>query len=218
MMKTENCRKVSRRCDAMPSPADERLFLHFSCSSRTASLSLSIMGLLLALMLSGCTTTGADMGSQHRASPQINERTQEPQFVEFTLPNGDTFEGYIVNGLLQGTGKHTWPNGDVYEGEFKQDRIDGEGKFTFVDGRSFEGSLKQGMFHGMGIYIYADGTKYTGSFKDNKLHGQGRLQYPSGDTYVGQFENDTMHGKGTYRTRDGTKLTGIFVDGEYSGE
>jgi hypothetical protein len=51
--------------------------------------------------------------------------------VVLHFPNGDAFEGTVVNNVKEGFGKYKWANGNVYQGDFLHDVIQGEGVFIF---------------------------------------------------------------------------------------
>jgi len=44
-------------------------------------------------------------------------------------PNGDVYEGNMLNRKKNGKGKLYYINGDVYEGEWVNDKREGKGKF-----------------------------------------------------------------------------------------
>jgi len=60
------------------------------------------------------------------------------------LPNGDLYEGAVVNGRPHGYGVLTSANGDCYKGEFSNGRKDGYG-VSEERGRSFNVKHENGM-------------------------------------------------------------------------
>ncbi len=110
------------------------------------------------------------------------------------LPNGDLYEGEVVDGVRTGQGVYTWSDGYRYEGQFANNRLQGEG-----------------------TYYWPDGRKYVGEFSADKRQGEGRLEWPNGDIYIGDFFQDQMHGQGTFEWENGDRYTGTFSDGKRSG-
>ena len=59
-----------------------------------------------------------------------------------------TWEGEFVDGLPSGKGVMTYPGidpespKDVYEGEMLEGKKDGTGKYTFANGGSYEGRVR----------------------------------------------------------------------------
>jgi hypothetical protein len=84
--------------------------------------------------------------------------------------NGDTFEGFHVNGLRSGFGVYTWGNGDVYEGYWENGRMSGEGTITYAeDGYSMEAFWVDGEPVGNVVITLEDGTIYDGVVENGEL-------------------------------------------------
>ena len=81
--------------------------------------------------------------------------------------NGDHYQGYFVNGKINGEGILFYKDGNQYEGNFKDGRFDGEGKFWFNNGDFYKGSFKDGYRDGYGTYIFKDGSYKEGLFVKN---------------------------------------------------
>ena len=68
----------------------------------------------------------------------------------------DVYEGQIVNGLRQGTGRYTYSTGQTYEGQYRNDLKDGKGiekkAGTFYDG-TFANDMRQG--YGTSLFTQA---------------------------------------------------------------
>jgi hypothetical protein len=96
-----------------------------------------------------------------------------------TLPNGDVYEGDLVNGLRHGKGTMRYAKGGSYEGDWKKNQKHGRGKETFADGAFYEGEFQEGVRHGEGVYISVDGRVYEYD-KDGKgqvANAQGEIIY-----------------------------------------
>ena len=158
----------------------------------------------------------------------------------FTLPNGDRYEGDIVDGALSGNGVYEWVDGDRYEGQFSNDLPNGAGRYLWADGRRYDGEFVAGerqgygsliwvsgdryegaflanQMHGEGTFFWGNGDRYEGSFMGNQRHGAGSMLWRSGQRYEGGFADDTMHGQGIYRWPDGRLFKGSFVGGKRTG-
>jgi hypothetical protein len=105
------------------------------------------------------------------------------------LPNGDAFEGEVVdslpngqgtykyaednricvgswvNGQMQGDGEITWPNDKRLQGHFESNRPVGECRVTWEDGRVYQGRLSDDYeLIGLGIFTLSDYTSLTQIF------------------------------------------------------
>ena len=54
-------------------------------------------------------------------------------------------------------GTFTLPNGDTYEGWWEKDKPHGKGTFTCKDRSTYKGGWKNGMKHGKGTFTYKNG-------------------------------------------------------------
>ena len=163
--------------------------------------------------------------------------------VSTSLPEGEQYEGELVNGIREGFGRLMYPDGRVYEGEFSAGLpSDSTGVLTFADGHRYSGTFVAGRMHGYGTFEFANGDVYVGTFdtnsitgtgtyywrdsnvtyegtvEDGKLHGYGVMQWPDGRSYNGAFSQDKRHGFGIYLSADGSNYRGFFEEGERHGD
>lgn len=132
-----------------------------------------------------------------------------------------TWEGDCIDGLVSGFGKlRVYENGIeyyVFEGFTVNGKIEGQGKMTFLsDGDTFEGNYLDGRPHGQGHFYNDDGDHYEGNYKYGQRSGIGTYWYPPKSDlfkFTGQWENNVENGKGTLYYRNGKKVTGIFING-----
>lgn len=134
------------------------------------------------------------------------------------LPDGATYRGAVVAGLLQGEGRLDYPNGAWYRGRFENGLLEGPGEWRGPGRERYVGDFHLGLFDGQGTLRYADGTTYEGHLRQGRLSGEGRLALPSGLRYRGEFKDDLYHGLGRLETPDGGSYQGRFERGEASGE
>ncbi len=137
-------------------------------------------------------------------------------YVENKLIGDTVYTGNLVDGILVGKGKKE-RNGNVWEGYFDDGLLDGYGTYTGADGASYSGGFKQGVKDGSGTYKWPDGDTYVGQFKNGKMHGTGTLTWANGDRYVGDFLEGERTGEGTLTWAGGTKYVGEFKDGQLDG-
>ena len=82
--------------------------------------------------------------------------------------NGDSYEGNIINNLMEGKALYKYKNGDIFKGNF----IKGKKKFgsmTFGEGKNkYEGYFENDKFSGEGI-LNINGEEKKGIFKDGIL-------------------------------------------------
>ncbi len=134
------------------------------------------------------------------------------------LPNGDCYEGYLVNGLPEGKGKYTYSRGSCYEGDFVNGKKEGKGKYTYSDGDCYEGNFVNDKMQGKGKYTYFSGSCYEGDWVNDKMQGKGKYTYSDGDCYEGDWVNGKMQGKGKYTYSDGACYEGDFVNDKKEGK
>ena len=151
-----------------------------------------------------------------------NAESYEGDFVEGEMTGygvyiyspqvGDKYEGFMKNGLREGTGKYTWADGSTYEGGYKNDMKDGEGTYSWADGSSYRGTFKNDVKDGQGTFIFANGDKYEGDFKSDVREGKGTYTWKNGEYYTGDFKNNMMDGHGTYYWVSGRSYEGTFKE------
>ena len=113
---------------------------------------------------------------------------------------------------------HIWPNGDKYEGQMLQEQMHGRGIFTCTQGYVYTGEFKYGKPNGIGKLVCNNGDKYEGSFLNDMLHGEGIYSYANGDCYRGEFMNDLPHGHGVYILANGNVYSGKWEKGRLTTE
>jgi hypothetical protein len=92
---------------------------------------------------------------------------------KISFKNGDKYEGYFVNGNMEGKGvyyyyKRDRLNREKYEGDFIKNKKEGRGVLSFNCSTGF---------------CY---ERYEGGFKNDKIEGNGIYYYPNGDKYEGE--------------------------------
>ena len=118
-----------------------------------------------------------------------------------------------VKDNIPGFNTHIWPNGDKYEGQMLQEQMHGRGIFTCTQGYVYTGEFKHGKPNGIGKLVYDNGDKYEGSFLNDMLHGEGVYSYSNGDCYRGEFMNDLPHGHGVFILANGKIYSGKWEKG-----
>ncbi|KAL4433537.1 hypothetical protein ABPG74_002934 [Tetrahymena malaccensis] len=108
--------------------------------------------------------------------------------------DGSYFEGYFLDGKIEGKGRNIWPEGDWYEGGFKK-----------------------GKKHGFGTQRLNDRI-YFGEYVEDYREGYGTIIFDNGDTYRGCMYQDNMCGYGELITANGKMIRGYFVDSEFKGQ
>lgn len=138
--------------------------------------------------------------------PSINERT-------LFFPNGDRYEGDLVNLKPHCRGSFTFASGNRYVGDFVDGIPTGKAIFFWSFGDIYEGHFIGGIRFGEGTYIWANGEKYVGHFIGGLANGQGIFTWPDGKKYEGSFFNGLANGIGIYSWPDGEKFVAFFVNG-----
>ena len=117
-------------------------------------------------------------------------------------PNGDRYEGPLLNGKRHGKGTYFCANGDVFSCKWVSDRKEGFGRATFANGASFKGLYKANERY-FGEYCYPDGSRYKGFWKKNQKSGKGIYFYPNLAEFRGFFLENLQHGLGYFIEYDG---------------
>ena len=89
---------------------------------------------------------------------------------------GSVYEGDIVNGIREGSGKTMLMHGE-YDGHWLNDKLHGYGKMNYRNGDVYEGNWKDDNRFGFGKMIYQNGDVYEGDWKNGKRHGIGKMIY-----------------------------------------
>lgn len=77
-------------------------------------------------------------------------------------PQGDVYEGAMLNGKKHGYGVLKAANGDLYDGDWKDDRKHGYGIIKYASGALYAGEYQDDLRHGKGVYKFASGAMYEG--------------------------------------------------------
>lgn len=142
------------------------------------------------------------------------------EYKKIVLPDGEIYEGDVVNGKLTGKGKMLFPDEAIYMGDFVDGKFHGRGSYTFggdFKGDIYTGEFKNNYFFGKGELKFASGHVYRGDFLDSQLNGLGIMDYSDGSCYVGEFEQNKKWGMGFFRYANGSIYTGQFVNNKKSG-
>ncbi len=137
---------------------------------------------------------------------------------KITWPNGDMFDGTLVNGRRNGVGQAVWANGQRYNGDWLEDKQTGRAHVRFLNGNQYEGSVLDGKPHGQGRMTYASGDSYAGQFNSGVQDGRGAYLWKSGQKFDGEWKNNLPHGTGRMEFATGEICEGQFAAGEPDGK
>ena len=142
----------------------------------------------------------------------------ELKVARIYYPNGDFYEGELMNSTYNGKGRLILSNKDEYIGDFVDMEKEGEGEMKYADdGTIYKGGFRKNFFNGHGNMKWANGTEYNGNFVDNYFEGEGVLFNDEGEKYEGNFEKNLFHGKGKYTYSNGDIYEGDFEYGIRKG-
>jgi hypothetical protein len=106
------------------------------------------------------------------------------------------YEGmFSENNKYHGKGKLSFKNGDKYEGYFVNGNMEGKGVYYYtqdhLNREKYEGDFIKNKKEGRGVLSYNCSTgfcyeRYEGEFKNDKIEGKGIYYYPNGDKYEGE--------------------------------
>lgn len=106
------------------------------------------------------------------------------------------YEGNMLGGTFNGSGKIIYSNDEIYEGNFDCDYRQGYGKMTFENGNIYEGNWNSDRISGYGKMTYSNGDVYEGewitdseTYKEMK-NGHSKMTYSNGEIYEGNWLND----------------------------
>ena len=107
-------------------------------------------------------------------------------------------------------GSRSYPNGDQYEGQMLNDMPHGTGTMRYSDGSFFTGLWNKGEYVD-GSRGYDNGGVYRGTWKNN-MYKKGKLHFPFLDDKNKSFEGTWNKNKatGTLTYANGLKVTGDF--------
>ena len=112
----------------------------------------------------------------------VDEEGRTSQYKSEFYDNGDSYMGYMLNGVKHGRGVYLFGNSSQYKGNWCNGVMHGWGVFMEQEtGDRFEGEWVDGE-RSFGSYHYSNGDTYHGGFLDNKKQGRGvvwekRLMY-----------------------------------------
>lgn len=141
----------------------------------------------------------------------------EQNYVTMPYKSG-VYEGYVSNGLPNGTGELNLPNGEKYVGSFADGEFNGPGVYHYLDGSKYDGVWFEGTIHGFGTLTLADGSSIYANFIDGEPQGTCSYQNASGDIYEGELKDGKRSGNGRFLWANGDIYEGNYVDGEREGE
>ena len=143
----------------------------------------------------------------------------ELKYARIFYPNGDIYEGEMLDSFYNGKGKLILQNKDTYIGQFEKGEKNGEGKMIFNDGTEYNGNFTNNNFNGYGNMKWENGIEYKGNFSENFLEGEGILiNNNNGEKYEGNFRKNLFHGKGKYTYANGDEYDGDFEYGIRKGK
>lgn len=131
-------------------------------------------------------------------------------------PNGDSYEGGLINGIMEGKGTYTWANGSKYVGQWRNGKRHGFGTEYYPGQGKYIGNWINGIAEGYGV-LYFDGNTYVGEWKNFQFNGKGLYDYFNGDRFKGTFVNGEREGNGILVTSDGYIYTGTWKQDKLHG-
>ena len=183
-------------------------------STRTPSPRAHVVALLAAFAFNLATAADPPRPSTPTTAGSSTAPTGP---AHLAWPNGDVYDGELVNGKRSGYGRMVWANGQSYEGDWRDDRADGEGTVTFVNGDRYKGQVKDGTPQGRGRMQYANGNAYEGHFDDGLPDGEGTMVEKDGSRYEGQWKAGLKQGRGKLAWASGHVYEGDWVAGRPEG-
>jgi len=156
------------------------------------------------------------LSSGMRSGPPITAPLQSAVKGEgskqvITFPNGDRYEGEVLNGKANGNGIAFFKNGARYEGHFRDNLQNGSGKMFYKNGVTFEGQFENDIPNGTGKSIDVNGSVTEGLYRKGKLEGLVRFQSSEA---IGEltYVSGTMNGHAKLTYHNGDKFDGVFKD------
>ena len=117
------------------------------------------------------------------------------QSVNISFPNGDRYDGEILDNVPHGQGAYYWYNAGVtYKGDWRRGIREGKGKIDFPNNEFYDGTFRNNAFNGFGTYFFQNGNKYVGEWKNGIEDGKGVFYFSSGEKYEGRFQNGVYLG------------------------
>jgi hypothetical protein len=114
---------------------------------------------------------------------------------------------------------HEYEDGTRFYGRFSGTTpVDGRGSMIYSNGDRYDGEFRNGKRNGCGTFTFANGRSYVGQFRDDQFQGQGIWTLENGDRYIGEFQDNKCDGQGTFISVDGSQKTGIWENGDLTGD
>ena len=122
---------------------------------------MTLTVLLILFVLIGSVSAAKDNTTtlSKDTSKEINQK--------ISIGNGDTYEGEMINGKMNGMGKYIYNNGVIYEGNYNNGTKNGKGKLIYPDGRIFEGEFVDGFPRGK-EHLMNDNYNFVEKNENNK--------------------------------------------------
>lgn len=118
--------------------------------------------------------------------PQEQENQMEGKMDTQTLRSGRIVTGINrKNKIIEG--EIRYPNGDLYNGSILEGMANGKGKMIYSAGGEYDGYFMRDKKEGKGTWLMNTGNTYTGGFKNDQFDGNGKVNYQSGDIFEGKF-------------------------------
>lgn len=169
--------------------------------------------------------TTPEGGKQADAESVVDYEYQKCGYGKLVWPDGNTFEGFWINGQACGVGvfrasEHM--GGETYEGFWQQDRqtnlcvfrqnvgFDIQQDLEAIESQSEITTSQHDKQNGKGIEVWSDGSYYHGNFKGGVKEGNGCYFWADGSKYTGSWSNDEMSGTGCFQWADGRYFQGNF--------
>ncbi len=110
------------------------------------------------------------------------------------VKDGDViYTGNFDRGLFTGEGSIQYPNGDFYQGQVVNFRPSGTGTLTMADGSVYQGNFADGLFHNMGSFTCKTcGHVYEGEWRCGLMSGQGSLTLKDERVFAGNWLSDSF--------------------------
>lgn len=92
-------------------------------------------------------------------------------YAHYNYPGGNSYQGFMSNGIRHGYGIYTFKEGPVasYEGMYSDGKRSGLGRIIFSDKSWFIGQFEDGLPNGKGCWAKADGTFQAGFWEAGKF-------------------------------------------------
>ena len=103
---------------------------------------------------------------------------------KFMWENGNYYLGDFSEDKFNGYGIYKWGEDRTYEGYWVNGKMEGKGKLKLKDGSFYEGEFKGGKRWGNGLYIWNKEKYYKGNWINDKQNGFG-LYYKNGKKIKG---------------------------------